>query len=275
MCAAAPALIVREVTPLSEPDHLAGQRAAGEYLRQLLLQPGAYRDSWRQHVDRPRDGVVNQLAVAEVPASTTCAPASTRAGRPDRAARAAEHCRACAGRTAAQPPVAAAVHRRLRPDRRRGRPGLAAVERRHHDPRARGPWRGARAGRAGHQRRSRAAPSPGAGHARPREGRRDRADREPARHPDDRGHRRFGRQHPGPGRHHRPDPGGRPGLPGTSPARPGRSRAGCFSPGSGRPDAAAGRDGCARILGVMARRQPRQPVRPGIPARRHREDRGL
>jgi hypothetical protein len=85
MCAAAPALIVREVTPLSEPDHPAGQRAAGEYLRQLLLQPGAYRDSWREHVDRPRDGVVNQLAVAEVLAG------HLRASRPVQAARTEPH----------------------------------------------------------------------------------------------------------------------------------------------------------------------------------------
>jgi hypothetical protein len=44
----------------------AGQRAAAEYLRQLLLKPGPYQQAWRQHVDRPRDGVVNQLAVSEV-----------------------------------------------------------------------------------------------------------------------------------------------------------------------------------------------------------------
>jgi hypothetical protein len=45
---------------------LTGHRAAGEYLRQLLLKPGPYRDAWRKHVTRPRDGVINQLAVAEV-----------------------------------------------------------------------------------------------------------------------------------------------------------------------------------------------------------------
>jgi len=45
---------------------LTGRRAAAEYLRQLLLKPGPYRDAWRSHVDRPRDGFINQLAVAEV-----------------------------------------------------------------------------------------------------------------------------------------------------------------------------------------------------------------
>jgi hypothetical protein len=45
---------------------LTGQRAAGEYLRQLLLKPGPYRDAWQSRVARPRDGVINQLAVAEV-----------------------------------------------------------------------------------------------------------------------------------------------------------------------------------------------------------------
>jgi len=46
--------------------HPQGQRAAAEYLRQLLLKPGSYRDAWQQRVARPRDGVINQLAVAEV-----------------------------------------------------------------------------------------------------------------------------------------------------------------------------------------------------------------
>jgi hypothetical protein len=45
---------------------LTGQRAAGEYLRQLLLKPGPYRDAWQCRVARPRDGVINQLAVAEI-----------------------------------------------------------------------------------------------------------------------------------------------------------------------------------------------------------------
>jgi hypothetical protein len=43
-----------------------GQRAAGEYLRELLLKPGRYRDAWQQRVTRPRDAVINQMAVAEV-----------------------------------------------------------------------------------------------------------------------------------------------------------------------------------------------------------------
>lgn len=51
---------------MSDAAHLAGQRAAAEYLRSLLLKPGPYRQAWEQHVVRPRDGVVNQLAVAEV-----------------------------------------------------------------------------------------------------------------------------------------------------------------------------------------------------------------
>ncbi len=42
------------------------QRAAAEYLRQLLLKPGPYRALWQRHVARPRDGVINQLAIAEV-----------------------------------------------------------------------------------------------------------------------------------------------------------------------------------------------------------------
>jgi len=51
---------MRDVTQLT------GQRAAGEYLRELLLKPGPYRDAWQQHVARPYNGVINQLAVAEV-----------------------------------------------------------------------------------------------------------------------------------------------------------------------------------------------------------------
>jgi len=43
-----------------------GQRAAAEYLRQLLLKPGRYRDAWQQRVERPRSDVINQMAVAEV-----------------------------------------------------------------------------------------------------------------------------------------------------------------------------------------------------------------
>lgn len=48
-----------------QPD-LATWRATAEYLRQLLLKPGRYRDEWRQYVARPREGVINQLAIAEV-----------------------------------------------------------------------------------------------------------------------------------------------------------------------------------------------------------------
>lgn len=43
-----------------------GRRAAAEYLQQLLLKPGGYRDAWQQHAARERRGTVNQLAVAEV-----------------------------------------------------------------------------------------------------------------------------------------------------------------------------------------------------------------
>lgn len=39
--------------------------AAAEYLRELLLKPGPYRESWHRHVVRPRKDVINQLAVAE------------------------------------------------------------------------------------------------------------------------------------------------------------------------------------------------------------------
>lgn len=43
-----------------------GQRAAAEYVRQLLLKPGRYRQAWQERVARPRDDVINQMAVAEV-----------------------------------------------------------------------------------------------------------------------------------------------------------------------------------------------------------------
>jgi hypothetical protein len=43
-----------------------GRRAASDYLQQLLLKPGAYRQSWEQYVSRERRGTINQLAVAEV-----------------------------------------------------------------------------------------------------------------------------------------------------------------------------------------------------------------
>ncbi len=53
-------------SPVTDAAHIESRRAAAEYLRQLLLKPGRYRDAWRQHVARPRDGVINQMAVAEV-----------------------------------------------------------------------------------------------------------------------------------------------------------------------------------------------------------------
>lgn len=51
---------------MSDATHIEGRRAAAEYLRQLLLKPGHYREAWQQHVARLRDGVINQMAVAEV-----------------------------------------------------------------------------------------------------------------------------------------------------------------------------------------------------------------
>jgi hypothetical protein len=47
----------------ARPDN---RRAASDYLQQLLLKPGAYRQSWEQYVSRERRGTINQLAVAEV-----------------------------------------------------------------------------------------------------------------------------------------------------------------------------------------------------------------
>jgi hypothetical protein len=44
----------------------AGRRAASDYLRQLLLKPGDYRQAWERHVVRARHDAINQLAVAEV-----------------------------------------------------------------------------------------------------------------------------------------------------------------------------------------------------------------
>jgi len=54
---------------VSDARHAESSRAAAEYLRQLLLKPGRYREAWQQHVARPRDSVINQMAVAEVIAS--------------------------------------------------------------------------------------------------------------------------------------------------------------------------------------------------------------
>ncbi len=47
-------------------EQAAGRRAASDYLRQLLLKPGNYRQAWEKHVIRARHGSINQLAVAEV-----------------------------------------------------------------------------------------------------------------------------------------------------------------------------------------------------------------
>ena len=43
-----------------------GRRAASDYLQQLLLKPGGYRQAWERYATRERRGTVNQLAVAEV-----------------------------------------------------------------------------------------------------------------------------------------------------------------------------------------------------------------
>lgn len=50
-------------TNVGRPD---ARRAASEYLRELLLKPGAYRRAWEQYATRERRGTINQLAVAEV-----------------------------------------------------------------------------------------------------------------------------------------------------------------------------------------------------------------
>ena len=43
-----------------------GRRAASQYLQQLLLKPGSYKQAWERYVSRERRGTINQLAVAEV-----------------------------------------------------------------------------------------------------------------------------------------------------------------------------------------------------------------
>jgi hypothetical protein len=43
-----------------------GRRAASDYLRELLLKPGSYREAWELHATRERQGTINQLAVADV-----------------------------------------------------------------------------------------------------------------------------------------------------------------------------------------------------------------
>jgi hypothetical protein len=52
--------------PLSYGTQSDGRRAASDYLRQLLLKPGAYRHAWECHVVRARPGTINQLAVSDV-----------------------------------------------------------------------------------------------------------------------------------------------------------------------------------------------------------------
>lgn len=56
----------RKNTSVNDVAQIEAQRAAAEYLRQLLLKPGHYRLAWQQQVARPRDDVINQMAVAEV-----------------------------------------------------------------------------------------------------------------------------------------------------------------------------------------------------------------
>jgi hypothetical protein len=53
----------------NEQARWTGRRAAADYLRQLLLKPGRYRNAWQVRVSHPRDGLLNQMAVAEVLAS--------------------------------------------------------------------------------------------------------------------------------------------------------------------------------------------------------------
>jgi hypothetical protein len=52
--------------PRDDAKRQDGRRAASHYLQQLLLKPGAYRQSWERYVSRERRGTINQLAVAEV-----------------------------------------------------------------------------------------------------------------------------------------------------------------------------------------------------------------
>lgn len=51
---------------MSDEAAAQSQRRAAQYLRELLLRPGPYREVWQRRVERPREGVINQLAVAEV-----------------------------------------------------------------------------------------------------------------------------------------------------------------------------------------------------------------
>ncbi len=52
--------------PRSNAARPTGRKAASDYLQQLLLKPGRYREAWEQYVSRERRGTINQLAVAEV-----------------------------------------------------------------------------------------------------------------------------------------------------------------------------------------------------------------
>jgi hypothetical protein len=52
--------------PRSNAARPTGRKAASDYLAQLLLKPGRYRQTWEQYVSRERRGTINQLAVAEV-----------------------------------------------------------------------------------------------------------------------------------------------------------------------------------------------------------------
>ncbi len=52
---------------MSDSESAAKRRAAtAAYLRELLLQPGRYRQRWVQYAERTRSGEINQLAVADV-----------------------------------------------------------------------------------------------------------------------------------------------------------------------------------------------------------------
>lgn len=56
----------RHDTARTDTARIDGRRAASQYLQQLLLKPGRYRQSWERYVSRERRGTINQLAVAEV-----------------------------------------------------------------------------------------------------------------------------------------------------------------------------------------------------------------
>lgn len=51
---------------MTVPPSDSGRRAAAAYVRELLLQPGAYRRRWARYAERTRPGEINQLAVADV-----------------------------------------------------------------------------------------------------------------------------------------------------------------------------------------------------------------